>query len=149
MRGCWPPGAKTAIMNANRFLLDTSAILTLIEDEDGADRVEEVLRRGTALLPWPVLLEAYYISQQERGEAEANRRYALIKQLPVKVMWEIDEATLLTAARLKATQHLSLADAMIAAYAIRTQATLLHKDPEFDALTDLVALEALPYKNQS
>jgi PIN domain nuclease of toxin-antitoxin system len=34
-----------ALHKANeRFLLDTSAFLTLIEDEAGADRVEEVQR---------------------------------------------------------------------------------------------------------
>jgi len=43
-----------------RYLLDTSAVLTLIEDEPGADRVEALLReRGAGvLLPFPVLLEA-------------------------------------------------------------------------------------------
>ncbi len=30
-------------MSNRRFLLDTSAILTLIEDEPGAERVQEIL----------------------------------------------------------------------------------------------------------
>ena len=42
--------------------------------------------------------------------------------------------------------HLSLADAIIAAFAIQQGAILLHKDPEFEALTGQVSLEALPYK---
>ena len=131
-------------MDPEGFLLDTSALLTLIEDEDGAERVDHVLRKERVWLPWLVLLEVVYISRQERGEAEADRRYALIKQLPVTILWEADEPTLLSAARFKAIQHLSLADAIIAAFAIRQNATLLHKDPEYEALSGHVVLEALP-----
>jgi len=129
-----------------RYLLDTSALLTLIEDEEGADRVEQVVRRGGTLLPWPVLLEAYYISQQEQSQAEAEHRYALIKQLKVNILWHMDEPTLLTAARLKAEHHVSLADAMIAAFAIQQGAILVHKDPEFETLTGLLPMDPLPYK---
>jgi predicted nucleic acid-binding protein len=133
-------------VNRKGYLLDTSAILTLIEDETGADRVEQVLTQDEVWLPWPVLLETHYITQQEQGEAEANRRYALLKQLPATFLWEIDEPTLLTVARLKATYRISLADAIIASFAIQQKVTLLHKDPEFEILTDQVSLEALPYK---
>lgn len=133
-------------MNDDRFLLDTSALLTLIEDETGAERVEQVLAQSQVWLPWPVLLEATYITRQEQGEAEAEHRYALMKQLPVTVLWEMDEPILLTAARLKANNRLSLADAIIAAFAIQYNAILLHKDPEFDAVAGQVLLEALPYK---
>jgi hypothetical protein len=31
-------------VNPDRYLLDTSALLTFIEDEEGADRVEQILR---------------------------------------------------------------------------------------------------------
>jgi len=136
-------------VSLERYLLDTSALLTLIEDETGAERVEQVLTEGEVCLPWLVLLEAYYVSLQERGQAEADRRYALAKQLPATIMWETDEPVLLTAARLKTAYHLSLADAIIAAFAIQEGAILLHKDPEFEALTGQVSLEALPYKRQS
>jgi predicted nucleic acid-binding protein len=129
-----------------RYLLDTSAILTLIEDETGADRVEEVLTQDEVWLPWLVLLETHYITRQEQGEADANRRYALIKQLPVTILWDMDEPTLLTAARLKATYHISLADAIVASFAIRQKAVILHRDPEFEALAGQVSLEGLPYK---
>lgn len=134
-------------MNDKRYLLDTSALLTLIEDETGADQVEQTLREAEVWLPWLALLETSYITQQEQGEAEAEHRYALMKQLPVTILWGMDEPTLLTAARLKATQRISLADAIIAAQAIRQNAVLLHKDPEFEVLAAQMSLEALPYKN--
>ncbi|HUU33945.1 MAG TPA: PIN domain-containing protein [Vicinamibacterales bacterium] len=127
-------------------MLDTSALLSFIEDEAGADRVEQALALPTTLVPWPVLLETHCISLQEDGQAEADRRIALIRQLQVEIVWGMDEATLLTAARLKAGHRVSLADAIIAAFAIRRGAVLMHKDPEFDGLAGLVQMEALPYK---
>jgi len=128
------------------YLLDTSALLTFIEDEPGSDRVEEVLKDAAILLPWPVLMETYYITLQEKDLAEADRRYALLRQLRAEILWAMDEPILLTAARLKAEHHISLADAVVAAFAIRNNAVLIHKDPEFDALAGLLAMEALPYK---
>ncbi|MHB8870250.1 MAG: PIN domain-containing protein [Thermoleophilia bacterium] len=132
--------------SARPYLLDTSALLSFIEDEPGADCVELALKRPSTLIPWPVLLEAHYITLREKGEAEAYRRTALVKRLDVKILWDMDESTLLAAARLKAAHRLSLADAIIAAFALLTDAVLLHKDPEFDALAELVPMEALPYK---
>lgn len=134
-------------MTSITYLLDTSALLTFIEDEAGADCVEQALKQATTLLPWPVLLETYYITLQQAGQAEADRRIALIKQLKIKILWDMDESTLLTAAKLKAEHRISLADAIIAAFAIRRAAVLIHKDPEFDSLTGLLPMEALPYKS--
>ncbi len=133
-------------MSQLKYLLDTSAIMTLLEDEEGADRVETLLRQEHIFLPYLVLLETVYITLREHTEDVAARRYALLKQLPVTVLWNMDEPTLLTAARLKAQHHLSLADAQIAAFALRQEAILVHKDPEFEAVSGLVQQEILPYK---
>jgi predicted nucleic acid-binding protein len=133
-------------VNADKYLLDTSAILALMEDEDGADRVEEILREGEAILPFPVLLETYYISLQEVSESVADERYALLRHLSTTEIWSVDEPTLLTAARLKARFRISFADALIAAFAVRSSAVLVHKDPEFEVLIDQVRQELLPYK---
>ena len=132
-------------MNPSGYVLDTSALLTLIEDEVGAERVSQVLDNEQVWLPWLVLLEAYYITLQERSRIEAETRYALMKQLPATILWNVDEPTLLTAGRLKANHRLSLADAIIAAFAIRLETTLVHKDPEFQVLADELPLENLPF----
>lgn len=134
-------------MNRKRYLLDASAILTLVEDESGAERVEQIIRQAEDVyIPWVALMEVYYITQQERDQPEADRRYALIKHLLADVLWEMDEPTLLTAARLKATHSLSFADSIVAAYGMQLNATLIHKDPEFEALAEQLILETLPYK---
>ena len=120
--------------------------MTLVEGEVGADRVEQILRAETVLLPFISLLEVHYITIQEQGEEEANERYAMLKALRAVHLKGVDEPTLLAAARLKARNRLSLADAIIAAFAGRHGAILVHKDPEFEALAGQVRLEALPYK---
>ena len=133
-------------MSESKYLLDTSAILTFLEDEDGAEHVERLLRQEEVLLPYLVLLETYYITLQERPEDFADKRYALLKQLPLTILWEVDEPTLLTAGRFKAFHRLSLADAIIAAFAQRQEAVLVHKDPELEALAESVEQDVLPYK---
>lgn len=130
------------------YLLDTSAIMTLLEDEEGAARVEDILRHEEALLPFLTLLETYYITLQEQPMDVADKRHAMLKQLPAMILWNVDEPVLLAAGRLKADHHLSLADSLIAAFAVRHQAILVHKDPEFDALSEIVLMETLPYKKQ-
>jgi predicted nucleic acid-binding protein len=133
-------------VNTDTYLLDTSAIMALMEDELGADRVEQMLRQSDVIIPFPVLLETYYVSLQEQSEAVADERYALLRHLSVKEIWSVDEPTLLTAARLKARFRVSFADALIAAFALRSDAILVHKDPEFEVLADHVRQELLPYK---
>jgi predicted nucleic acid-binding protein len=135
-------------VDRRRYVLDTSALFTLIEEEEGADRVEEIVKTTEAFIPSLALLEVHYITSQERGKGEADRRYALLKQLSCEILWQVDEPTLLTASRFKAGHRLSLADALIAAFTMRQKAVLLHKDPEYDALTGEVELEALPYKGK-
>ena len=132
--------------SSRRFVLDSSAIIALLEGEAGADRVEEVLRNESTILPWVVLMEIHYVTLRESGKSEADRRHALLKALPSEKRWETNEATVLAAAALKAKFRLSFADALIAAIAGECGATLLHKDPEMEALAGIVDVESLPYK---
>lgn len=128
------------------YLLDTSAILTLIEDEPGASRVDELLRTGRSLLPFVAGLETYYITLREAGAVEAERRLFLLRQLPVRWIDTVDDTVLVTAGRFKAQHRLSLADCLVAAFAAEAGAILVHKDPEYEALSALPQ-ELLPYKH--
>lgn len=112
------------------------------------ERVIELLARENILVPCTALLEVYYITLQEQGIEIADKRHEFIKQLPITILWEIDEPTLLTAARFKANHRVSFADSLIAGFAGNCNAVLVHKDPEFELLTDYVEMEALPYKVQ-
>ncbi len=121
-----------------RYLLDTSALLTLRDDKPGADRVAEVLQlasKGKARCYgcFISLIEVLYWVW--RDESESNGRMAYQQCLALPIEWVRDSETLLIrAAGIKAQYPLSLADAWIAACAQERGATLLHKDPEFAAL---------------
>ena len=135
--------------DAERFVLDTSALLCLKENEPGASDVEALLRRqgkkAAVFISFMSVMELAYILEQERGEAEARQGVLQLKQLPIEVV-ESDEPLGLAAARIKASQRLSVADAWIAATAERLGATLVHKDPEFEPLAGLIHLKPLPWK---
>jgi predicted nucleic acid-binding protein len=67
----------------------------------------------------PLLLDTSAVLALIGDEAGADRCIALPKQLAVTIVWGMDEATMLTAARIKAQHRVSLADALIAAFAVR------------------------------
>ena len=133
-------------MSNKRYLMDTSALLTLIEDEPGADRVKEIFRRGQVILPWVALMEVYYMTLQEHGQQEAETRFAMLRHSSAEIIWNMDEATVIRAGRIKAANKVPFADSVISSLAIQTESILVHKDPEYEALEGQVEMESLPYK---
>ena len=104
------------------YVLDTSAWLTLIEDESGADTIQQLLeaaQAGEALLLTSFMsyMEVFYITLQERDIDEARERLALMAALPTQRV-ESSKALGVSAANIKAHYRLSVADAWIAALEI-------------------------------
>ncbi|WP_126446863.1 PIN domain-containing protein [Sulfuricystis multivorans] len=131
-----------------RWLFDTSALLTLRDDEAGADVVADLLTQAGAgkarcMGCFITLMEVFYRVWKDEGEAAGRLAHAQCLALPIEWLHETPEL-LEASARFKATRKLSLADAWIAAAAELKGATLVHKDPEFAALS-LPQLK-LPYK---
>lgn len=81
------------------------------------------------------------------GRIDERLRRTVVKELQAAIGWKLNEPTLPTARRLELGHRLSLADAIIAAHAVRENPILLHKDPEFDDLASQVQLEPLPYSS--
>lgn len=131
-----------------RFLLDTSALLTLRDDEEGADRVAEVLNLATSGKAkcygcFITLMEVYYRVWRDEDKEAGQLAYQQCLALPVE--WMLNSETLLVrSAEYKAMYPLSIAGAWIAACAAEQGAVLLHKDPEFKPLP--VMQELLPLK---
>lgn len=133
-----------------RWLLDTSALLILRDDEDGAGQVAALLAAAAAgeaacFACFMSLMEITYRVWQDEGEASARLAREQCLSLPVEWVHESPELSL-EAARIKALHRLSLADAWIAASAVLADATLVHKDPEFRALP--LPQLPLPYKGR-
>lgn len=135
---------------AESFLLDTSAFVTLTDKENGFERVRDLLkaaRRGKVVLhaSFATLTEVRYILTYDRGEEQAGRISDAIRKFPVT--WHhSDDALCSEAAKLKAAHKISFADAFVAATANRLDATLVHKDPEFEAFKGVIQLQTLPPK---
>jgi predicted nucleic acid-binding protein len=133
----------------SRFLLDTSALLTLRDDEPGAERVavllDAAIRGGEPCHGcFMSLMEILYRVWKDEGEPAGRDAYAACQRLPIA--WQHESSALLEqAAAIKAQYPVSLADAWIAAAALELDAVLVHKDPEFEQITGLKQ-ERLPYK---
>ena len=119
------------------FCLDTSAILTLRDDEPGAERVAMVLEGPDPCFACFITrMEVLYRVWKDEGERSGRLAYEQLQSLPIQWV-DQTEPLLLEASRIKALHRLSVADAWIAAAALLGRATLLHKDPEFEAITEL------------
>ena len=132
------------------YTLDTSAVLAYFLDEPGADEVKEILKHaekgeGKAFVSFMTFMELLYRIWKLYGEHEAKKTYLLLRGLPVCEVAQ-SENLLVSAAKLKANYPISVADAWIAATALTTDTTLVHKDPEMESLADIIPSKALPYK---
>ena len=137
-------------MNQLDAVLDTSAIICLLEDEPGADLVEQKVAAAEAGkiklgASFVSLTEAFYITHLSQGKPRAEEFVAVIKSWPMEIIYP-DESLCFAAGEIKATHSVSLADAFVAAAAQLTSAILIHKDPEFEPLKGTISLQALPYK---
>jgi predicted nucleic acid-binding protein len=135
---------------AESVLLDTSAIFTFLCAEEGAAEVEKFLRaaaRGslTVFASFATVAELFSAAMKKAGREQAEYYLSLVKAWPVTWI-QSDEALCVSAGALKGCHKMSLADAFIAATALRHDAVLVHKDPEFEALKTFVRQHVLPYK---
>ena len=124
-----------------RYVLDTSAVLSVLFGEPEGRRVIEILAQaeeGAALvlIPFLALMESEYHLLRRFEPERVESSLLLIEGWPATVV-ESDEAWRREAARIKAHGRLSLADAWMAALAMLREAELVHKDPEFDRVAGL------------
>lgn len=135
---------------AERYTLDTSAIITYFANEAGAETVERILAladrgRIDVYASFMTNMEVLYRVWKRLGEKEGKAAYLRLKALAVRRV-DVSEELLLTASRIKAAYDLSVADAWIAATAFITRSQLIHKDPEFRSLENELVLLELPLK---
>ena len=139
-------------MSERIYILDTSALFTFIEDEEGADIVDNLLIEAengniTIYVSFISLTEVFYITKKEHGEQDALERVKLIQSLAINIQ-ESDESLNILAGGIKANYRMSLADAFIAALCQYHQGILVHKDPELEQLAKSMQELRLPYKKK-
>lgn len=133
--------------NETRFVLDACALLRLLQDEPGAEHVQELLndaRAGTHHVMMHIinLGEVIYTIAKVHGWEEGQRKRGEIELLPITIL-PFSNTTFWKAVELKSKYAMSYADCFAAAAAIHEQATLRTSDPEFKLVSRLVKHEHL------
>lgn len=121
------------------YILDSFAIIAYLNDEEGADKVEEMLNkaRGEEIKLFMHVInlgEVFYTVFREEGEIQAINVYGRVRQYPIEFIEDLSEPFLLRAARLKGTYRISYADAFAVATTIEKRGKLVTGDPELKPL---------------
>ncbi len=121
---------------ARRYVLDASALLVFLQDEPGAQMVEDLLvADDTDVYISAVNLgEVFYIIQRSFGEASATEVETRILETPKVKVVEAPWPRVKSAAKIKAGGGLSFADCFGAALAAEMDAALVTSDAEFRRL---------------
>jgi len=128
------------------YVFDTSALLALWNDEEGADTVEHILRSGATIhVSFMSFMEGRYKLWKNVGKDESDEFSKYLELLPIKRV-NINDSIFEKSVEIKATNNLSVCDSWIIATAITTNSILVHKDPEFEQVWGKAKLKTLPYK---
>lgn len=133
-----------------KYFLDTSAVLTLLQDEADAEQIvailsEHIQNKCIAMISVLTLVELYYKFNRKYDVATADKIINNIMALQL-IVQDFDHSLVAIAGQFKTTGALSFADACIGALAKNEQAILVHKDPEFATLANFIQQQILPFK---
>lgn len=120
------------------YVLDAVAVLAYLGDEEGAEKVEELLERAEKgkirlFMNYINLGEVYYIIARELGVSKANEAIAIVKRWNLEFVG-VDESIALIAARVKTIHKLSYADAFVVATATDRKGAIVTGDKEFEGV---------------
>ena len=106
-----------------RYILDACAILAFLNDEEGADAIEELLKQsaagsGSVSMSIVNLLEVYYGELRDKGAEIAQIVLDMVGHYSIKIVNTISEHVFHEAARQKVAYKMSLADCIGIATAI-------------------------------
>jgi predicted nucleic acid-binding protein len=122
------------------LVLDACAMIAFLNDEPGADVVEELLVKARQndielIINAINALEIYYDVYRTDGAGMADKTLEKIRNLPIKIVHAISEEVFREAGKLKATCKISLADAVALAEAnVRHTQIVTADHHEFDEL---------------
>jgi predicted nucleic acid-binding protein len=125
----------------NIFVLDACALIAYFAKENGAENVKSILKeaidnRKTKILMNKVnLLEVYYDVLKNYNEREADKMLETVREMPVKIVNELEDAVFKKAGYLKAKYKISLADSIALAESIMRNGQLITSDHhEFEVI---------------
>jgi len=131
----------------NQYVLDSYAILALLNDESGAARIATLLQQAendevTLSMSLINLGELAYIVERRWGQEKLRTVLAYLEETALNIV-PASKERVLAAATIKARYPMAYADAFAASLGRELSATLLTGDPEFQIISDQVAIEWL------
>lgn len=123
----------------NVFVLDACALIALLKNEEGADKVAAVYKQAESgeaelIMNRINLLEVFYGFYKDKGKKYAENILCSIDQSIVSIS-EFDRELFPIAGQLKALYRISLADSIALAQVIAVDGSLLTADHhEFDCI---------------
>jgi len=124
------------------YVLDTSAIFAALKQEPDYERVKDLLESAEKdpetrlLVPFMALMEMQYGLMREMSSEDVMFWTDVVRAWPVDVKESTPDWGI-RAAHIKSNARVSLGDAWVAALALESEATLVHKDPEFESVNEL------------
>jgi len=124
----------------SRYILDACALIALLRNEPGADKVAAAFNAANSgeakiIMHKVNLLEVFYDIYRSLGRAKAELILSEIKKRPVEINAEITDEIFNEAGRLKSSYKISLADSIALAQTIALDGEILTADHhEFDAI---------------
>jgi uncharacterized protein len=117
------------------YVLDASAVLDLLENGPGAERVEQILAEADkqenavsmSVLNWG---EVFYNVWQHHGEEAARSAIAELSRLPIEIV-PVDQEQALKAGEIKALHKLSFVDCVAGSLTEVRNSTLVTADRDF------------------
>lgn len=123
-----------------QYVIDACALIAYLNNEVGADKVEQWLIRAEAgevdlYVSAINLYEIYYDAVRRSSPDKANELLHDLYSLPITIVQAVDELLMQEAGYFKATYRISLADSIALGLARQLQANLVTSDHhEFDAI---------------
>ncbi len=132
----------------DNYVLDSFAILALLDKEPGSTKVVDLLHQARAkrirlLMTWVNVGEVAYIIERRRGKDFVFQVLGELEATQIE-FFAIERHLALQAANIKANYPLAYADAFAAALAVQEQAILVTGDPEFKTLENMLPIFWLP-----
>lgn len=128
-----------------RYVLDSYALLALLQDEDGAQEVEDLIVSDDAEITVSVinLGEVFYILARKAGQEAACKFERRVMDTPKIVVADASWERVRAAAALKTVGGLSFADCFGASLSLELDATLVTGDSEFARLEETAGLKVM------
>ena len=127
---------KIGSLKMNKYILDACALIVFLNDEEGSDLVEELLKTKSTIIHIINLYEVYYdYKRSHSDELKCKHFFFFLTKLPFRVESRIDYCLIETAAFFKVNYSISFADSFALSLAKNNEAKLVTSDHhEFDSI---------------